>query len=350
MANLTSLLGAAINAPNDLWVTIINWINGAIGNLGWTIVLFTILIKVAMSPLDFVIKYSTKKTTLVQQKLAPQMAKLQKKYANNQQMLQAQQQALYKKEGTNLVASCFVMMLNLVLTLVVFFTIFSSLRTVSAYNAINQYDELKEVYEQAVTNEEDAEAAVKQKWNETKDQWLWVSNIWVIDGNSSPMLSYADLQKSANDSGHQAYKDHVGSIDKDTYNKIQQIVTEHESRWNGYYILAILGAAVTFLSQYISELGTKLKNKKASMVAQSANQNKSMGLIMKILLPVMMAIFVLTSSASFGIYILASSVISTLLSLVINLIVDKLTVKKQREVTEYLEKEALKAERRMLKK
>ena len=71
---------------------------------------------------------------------------------------------------------------------------------------------------------------------------------------------------------------------------------------------------------------------------------------MKILLPAMMAIFVLTSSASFGIYILTSSIASTLLSIIISLIVDKLTEKKQREVTEYLEKEAIKAERRMLKK
>lgn len=350
MANITSLLGAAVNAPSGLWVTIINWINGTIGNLGWTIVLFTLLIKLVMSPLDFTIKLSTKKTTLVQQKLAPQMAKLQKKYANNQQMLQVQQQALYKKEGTNMVASCFIMLINLVLTLVVFFTIFSSLREVSAYNAIKQYDNLKLSYEQALSNGENAETAVQKEWDKTKDNWLWISNIWVSDSNSSPMLSYKDLVSAAKNSGNKAYQEHVASIDQETYSKIQNITSDYESKWNGYYILAILGAAITFLSQFISELGNKLKSKKANMVAESANQNKSMGLIMKIILPVMMAIFVLTSSASFGIYILASSVVSTLLSLVINLIVDKLTAKKQREVSEYLEKEALKAERRLLKK
>lgn len=350
MVNVTSLLGAAVNAPGGLWVIIINWINSTIGNLGWTIVLFTLLIKLVLSPLDFVIKFSTKKTTLVQQKLAPQMAKLQKKYANNQQMLQTQQQALYKKEGTNMVASCFVMLFNLILTLVVFFTIFSSLRQVSAYNAINQYDQLKTTYEQAITDGIDADKAVKEKWTEIKDDWLWISNIWVVDGNTSPMPTYENLQKTANDSGIQEYKDYVGSINKTTYSRIQQITDSAENKWNGYYILAVLGAAITFLSQYVSELGNKLKNKKANLIAENANQNKSMGLIMKILLPVMMAIFVLTSSASFGIYILASSVISTLLSVVISLIVDKLTAKKQREVTEYLEKEAIKAERRMLKK
>lgn len=350
MANVISLLGAAVNAPGGLWVIIINWINSAIGNIGWTIVLFTLLIKLVMSPLDLAIKFSTKKTTLVQQKLAPQMAKLQRKYANNQQMLQTQQQALYKKEGTNMVASCLIMLVNLVLTLVVFFTIFSSLREVAAYNSIKQYDELKVTYEQAVSNSEDPNAAVQERWSEIKDDWLWISNVWAVDGNCSPMLSFKDLEKAAKDSGNKDYKSYVATIDQDTYTKIQKATSSSEGKWNGYYILAILGAAITFLSQYVSELGNKLKNKKANMVAESANQNKSMGLIMKILLPVMMAIFVLTSSASFGIYILASSVISTLLSFVINLIVDKLTAKKQREVSEYLEKEALKAERRLLKK
>lgn len=350
MANVISLLGAAVNAPGGLWVIIINWINSAIGNIGWTIVLFTLLIKLVMSPLDLAIKFSTKKTTLVQQKLAPQMAKLQRKYANNQQMLQTQQQALYKKEGTNMVASCLIMLVNLVLTLVVFFTIFSSLREVAAYNSIKQYDELKVTYEQAVSNSEDPNTAVQERWSEIKDDWLWISNVWAVDGNCSPMLSFKDLEKAAKDSGNKDYKSYVATIDQDTYTKIQKATSSSEGKWNGYYILAILGAAITFLSQYVSELGNKLKNKKANMVAESANQNKSMGLIMKILLPVMMAIFVLTSSASFGIYILASSVISTLLSFVINLIVDKLTAKKQREVSEYLEKEALKAERRLLKK
>ena len=349
MANVTNLLGAAVSAPGGLWVIIINWINGAIGNLGWTIVLFTVLIKLVLSPLDFSVKYSTKKTTLTQQKLAPQMAKLQKKYGNNPQMLQTQQQALYKKEGTNLVASCAIMLINLVATLVIFFTIFASLREVAAFNAIKQYDELQVVYTQAVEAGEDPTAAVNAKWDENKDSWLWVSNIWGKDGNYKPMLTYNDLVSSANSSGKQEYKDYVASINQDTYNHIQEITNTHENKWNGYYILAVLGAAITFLSQYVSELGTKLKNKKANMVAQAANQNKSMGLIMKILLPVMMVIFVLTSSASFGIYILASSVVSTLTSVLINLIVDKMTAKKQREVTEYLEKEAVKAERKAIK-
>lgn len=61
---------------------------------------------------------------------------------------------------------------------------------------------------------------------------------------------------------------------------------------------------------------------------------------MKIVMPIIMLTFVLTSSASFGIYILASNIASIAIGEIISLIINKLTKKKQAEVEEYLEKEA----------
>ena len=69
----------ALTAPGGLWVKIINWIQSSVGSFAWTIILFTLLIKGVLSILDFFIKWSTKKSTLVQQKCAPQLEKLQKK-------------------------------------------------------------------------------------------------------------------------------------------------------------------------------------------------------------------------------------------------------------------------------
>jgi membrane protein insertase Oxa1/YidC/SpoIIIJ len=61
--NILSFLGA-VSAPNDLWVKLMNWVKGAVGNLGWTIILVTLLVKVVTTPLDFFVKLSTKKQTL----------------------------------------------------------------------------------------------------------------------------------------------------------------------------------------------------------------------------------------------------------------------------------------------
>ena len=77
--NLFSVI-SAVAAPKSLWVTLINWVQSFIGNFGWTIILVTLFIKVVMTPLDFFVKLNTKKQTLVQQKCAPQIAKLQKKF------------------------------------------------------------------------------------------------------------------------------------------------------------------------------------------------------------------------------------------------------------------------------
>lgn len=405
--NIFSILGATVEAPSDLWVTLINWVRGAVGNLGWTLILVTLLVKLVTTPLDFFVKLNTKKQTLVQQKCAPQVAKLQKKFGHDRQTLQVQTNALYKREGLNMGAGCIVMLINLVLTMTIFFTFFSSLRKFSAYEAINQYEQVSASYEvsyfagldeasdgefdsqadlnawqtqmnerkeayDAMPNSTEGEIAAKQaeataianeegrildfqkkateagkkgainKWNENKKNhsWLWIQNIWVQDSTTSPFPNYASLVSMAKNSG---YTDYVKTnINEENYNRIATLIVDSSTRTaNGYYILAILAGVITFAAQYITELHNKLKNKKAQSLAKSAGPENSGSMkVMKIVMPAVMVIFVLTSTASFGLYILASNVASIALGELTTLVVDKMTKKKRLEVEEYLEKEA----------
>lgn len=388
---------AGVTAPSDLWNNLINWLNSPIGNLGWTILILTLLVKLVTSPLDFMVKYSTKKQTLLQQKCAPQIAKLQKKFGKDQQTLRIQTNALYKREGMNMGVSCFVMLFNLVLTCTIFFSFFGSLRTISAYQTINQYETTAEIYQTALNtyisneknisveeaneiiikfndaslfiinaeneNENPAEFAesttfVQQNqtlmtaaiesakqptldaWNNCKSTWLWVQNIWVADAPAYPFPSYSELQTTASNAG-EIYPDYVSkNVDFVTYNNISNIINSNGQSSNGYYILAILAGVITYLSQYISDLHNKLKNKKANTLANATNQSAGSMKIMKIIMPIIMIMFVLTSSAAFGIYLIASSIAGVLIGEIINLLVNKLTKKKRIEVEEYLEKEA----------
>ena len=388
---------AGVTAPSDLWNNLINWLNGPIGNLGWTILLLTVLVKLITSPLDFMVKYSTKKQTLVQQKCAPQIAKIQKKFGKDQQTLRIQTNALYKREGLNMGISCLVMLFNLVLTCTIFFSFFGSLRTISAYQTINQYEKTAEVYQTALntyisnennisieeannfvieynealvyisnaanenentdkfatstalveTNKTLMNAAIEfakqptlNKWNNCKSSWLWVQNIWVSDSQDKIFPSYDALKSMSKDTG---YTDYVtNNINKDNYNKIASLVSSNATRQtNGYYILPILAGGITFLSQYISELHTRLKNKKANKVAKEANNTTASTMkVMRFVLPAIMVIFTLTASASFGLYILASNVASMALGELTTLIINALTRRKQLEVEAELEKEA----------
>ena len=68
---------------NDFLVAILNGINSVIHNYGWSMVVFTLLIKLILLPLDYKSRKSMRRMT----KLQPQIAKLQKKYANDKEKL-----------------------------------------------------------------------------------------------------------------------------------------------------------------------------------------------------------------------------------------------------------------------
>ena len=398
--NVLSLI-SSLAAPHDLWTILMDWIQGGVGNLGWALLILTVLVKLITLPLEFVQKLSQKKQTLIQQKCAPQIAKLQKKFGNDRQRLQVQTQAIYKAEGLKMGTGCLVMLVNMILTMVIFFSFYGTLRDVSAYNAINQYEQVveasnAELYNQIITYSDSDEivdkatadawfekyqtaknyidnsendkttetylthkafvdqhdtmvyeateastAKARQTWNAVKENWLWVQNIWVADATTNPFPTYESLKDIAKDAGS-TYVEYVeANIAEEDYNKIASILHAQKVKYNGYYILAILAGLVTFLSQYITGLHSKLKSKKANQLAKTANaQTESTLKVMKIIMPIIMVMFVLTSSASFGIYILASNISSILFGEITSLIVDKMTKKKQQEVEEALEKEA----------
>ena len=76
-------------------------------------------------------------------------------------------------------------------------------------------------------------------------------------------------------------------------------------------------------------------------VAKEANSSTASTMkMMKIIMPIIMVIFTLSASASFGLYILASNVATMALGEVTTVIVNALTKKKRLEVEEELEKEA----------
>ena len=401
--NLFSLL-AGVELKKDLWTILINWFKGSIVNLGWTILLVTVFVKAVTIPLDFILRLTTKKQTLIQQKCAPQVAKLQKKFGNDRQKIQVQTQALYKKEGLNMGVGCIFQLVNMILSMVIFFTFYSSLQKFSAYEAIKQYETIEATFNDASTqalidykyaNPEDdividkesaekfvedyakayeyihdennavnsqefiknqnfvnthkanienaADVAIEksqEKWDEIKSDWLWVENIWVADATTSVFPDYDSLKKMSSNAGSY-YADYFNkNITKADYEQVSSIIQADSRKFNGYYILPLVVALVTYLAQVISDLHVKLKNKRAKKLAAATNQNQASLKLIKIILPITMILFVLTSSASFGIYLLASNITSILTGELIALVVNRITRKKQLEVEAELEKEA----------
>ena len=95
---------------------LLQFIQGYVGNWGWTIVILTILIKLVLYPLSYKGMVSMQKL----KDLAPKMKEIQTKYKDDKQKQSMHMMELYKKHGANPMGGC----LPLILQIPVFFAIY----------------------------------------------------------------------------------------------------------------------------------------------------------------------------------------------------------------------------------
>ena len=145
---------------NEFLYNILAWINSWIGNWGWAMVIFTLMIRLVLTPLDIKSRVSMRKTT----KLQPQLQALQKKYANDKDKLNQKTAELYRKEKINPLSSC----LPLLLTWPVLIAVFAAMRTAANRELLSQ-----------VTD-------ILNNHAPTLEPWLWIKNLWMPDSLFSP--------------------------------------------------------------------------------------------------------------------------------------------------------------------
>lgn len=142
----------ASDMPSGVWQSIIGWFASFISNYGWTIIVFTICLKLVLSPLDFYQKYSMRKTQRQQALLKPELDRINEKYQGNKQLQQQKMMELYKKNNISPAGGCLPMLLYLVITMFVFFTLFGAMNNISQYKIKNEYLSLQQVYVENYTN------------------------------------------------------------------------------------------------------------------------------------------------------------------------------------------------------
>ena len=357
MGFINTLL-TTVSWPKGMWEFFIKVFYDGITNYAWAIVVLTIVLKLIMSPLDFMQRRVAMKNTKMQAMLAPELAKLQKQYGANKQILNQKQMELYKKNNYNIFGSCIIMLVNMILTLVIFITFYNGLRNISYFKAQEQYNILKETYisqiitdknvdevtaEELVTkiNElqqtEEGQALIQQtnksvidKFDDIKDSWLWIKNIWRSDTQISVIASFDEYVRDAQ---IEFESDEEKELAKQEYEIIMNPLKDSFSGGNGYYIMTILVVGVSFLSQWLMRISMKQKKNKN----QPEQAMPGMGKAMMFILPVIMAIFSLTSNAAFSIYIFTSSLITTALTPLVMLIVRKLDEKEEKKSKEKIQ-------------
>lgn len=136
-----------IGMVNLNWIgKIIQWLIEGIGIVGLGVVVFTLILKTVVLPLDVFSRIKTKKQSLMMEKMRPQMEKLQKQYANDKQMYNQKVMELQKQNGFSMFGAC----LPMIVSLVIFMVVFSAFSTYSQYSNLSAYNNMVEAYNASV--------------------------------------------------------------------------------------------------------------------------------------------------------------------------------------------------------
>lgn len=104
---------------------ILRFIYNFTNNFGWAIVVFTILVRLCMLPLTI----KQNKSMEAMNKVQPELAKLQKKYANDKEKLNEETMKLYQKYKVNPMGGC----LPLLIQMPILFAIYGVIQNPIAY-------------------------------------------------------------------------------------------------------------------------------------------------------------------------------------------------------------------------
>lgn len=150
LATSETFISFAIDAMpmTDLnWLgKVIQWIIEGVGIFAVGVMLFTLVLKTIVLPLDAYSRVKSKKQALIMERMRPQMEKLQKQYANDKQMYQQKVMELQKKNGYSMLSAC----IPMIVSLVIFIFVFQAFSTYSQYANLTSYNKMVEAYNMSV--------------------------------------------------------------------------------------------------------------------------------------------------------------------------------------------------------
>lgn len=128
-----------INFFANLFGYVLNFIYNIINNYGLAIILFSILLKLLLLPLSI----KQQKTLKKSQKIQGEMKVLQERYKNDQEKLNQEMMALYKRENMNPFSGCLSSIIQLIFLLSMFYLVRSPLTYMKKVDneLINNYKE-----------------------------------------------------------------------------------------------------------------------------------------------------------------------------------------------------------------
>lgn len=320
-----------MNAINTFLADILSGINSVVQNYGWSIVAFTVLIKLVLFPLDLKSRKSMRRMSSLQ----PQIAKLQKKYANDKEKLNQKTAELYRKERINPLSGCLPMLISFPVLIAMF----------AAMRMVANTELAKQALDLISTGTQHSES------------WLWVQNLWMPDSPFSAVIVDQNSLKQITVDIWQKVYDSLSSTDvltslqitRDTINSETVFAALQSSAayatemasWaampelnlmlvkltifahnNGFFILPVLAAVTQYLM-------TLTQPQTPTMSTDASNPTASTNKFMKWFFPIFSLYICSSYNAGFSIYWVMANLISWGQGLVLNRYFDLQDQKKQ---------------------
>lgn len=306
-----------------------------IQNSGLSIILFTVVIYLCMTPLTI----KQQKFSKLQSKMSPEIQAIQAKYKNkkdNDSMMAMNQetQAVYAKYGVSASGSC----IQLLIQMPILFALYRVIYAIPAYVA-----SVKEVFFPFVDKliAQKGSAEFIQKFSNAGMYAKQFENESFISGVTSYIQNtYIDVLNRASTADWLSLKTQYPSLSADVdttmstlerYNNFLGLNIANSPSFiikdafsNGAYLLVIGAILIPVLAAATQWINTKLMPTQANSGNEKADQMAAQMKMMNTMMPLMSAFFCFTLPAGMGIYWIAGAVIRSIQQVVINKHIDKM--------------------------
>ena len=273
---------------------IIRTIYNLVQNYGLSILLFTVIIKLILMPLQVKSQKAMKK----QQKIQPLIAELQKKYANDQQKLQAEMMKVYKENGVSMTGGCLPLLIQFPILLGLYRVI---QRPITYIRGVNFADET--VLEKVKT----VMAQMSEKFPDVVGKLASMSPEQLQKTYQIQLSTWADKLGLAKDYGWHINFNFLGLDLSGVPSSAFSAIMRGDFSDIGTVLLIlipILAVLTTWLSMRQSQKLTQNPNVKQNDDDPSQSMSKSMSMMM----PIMTGFFTFSLPSGIGIYWIISSI------------------------------------------
>ena len=285
---------------------IIKTIYDFVQNYGVAIILFTVVMKLLLLPLNIKSQKAMKK----QQKIQPVLAELQKKYANDQQKLQQETMKLYKENNVSMAGGCLPMLIQMPILV----ALYQAIQRPLTYMFNVPYKNVPDDILQKVTALK--EAVIESGRN--------IGNLANLDAGQLLQSSQISISSWAGEVGEKVHEWYINFnfLGLDLSRSPQDALSHLGDIAGNLSVVLLLIIPVIAVISSVAQ--SKISMKLSGQDKKSGNdQAQAMNGMMTWMMPIMTGFFTFTLPAGIGLYWIVSGFLQVLQQLALNYYFEK---------------------------